>query len=120
MNKVKPLWVYVYWSESSEFKDKELLPFAEFERIAKRAAMAVGEGNGYDKTKIRVLFSDGEYYDTRLDLCPGEDHGFRSYCNSMIEWIGSERYLNTYEHDKQTKGMYIKLKDYIESIEWGE
>ena len=58
----KPLWVYVYWSESQAFKEKELLPFAEFERKAKLAAYSVGENNGYDKTKITVLFNDGSEY----------------------------------------------------------
>lgn len=116
----KPLWVYVYWSESSEFKEKELLPFKEFERKAKLAAMAVGENNGYDKTKIKVLFDDGEYFEVRLDLCPGEDHGFRSYCDSQLRWIGSERFMKAYGHDEAIVQDYLKMKKYVEAIEWGE
>jgi hypothetical protein len=116
----KPLWVYVYWSESSDFKEKELLPFKEFERKALSAAKAVGIGNGYDKTKIKVLFDDGEYFECRLDLCPQEDTGFRSYCDSQLRWIGSDRFMKTYGQDDGIVQDYLKMRDYILAIEWGE
>lgn len=114
----KPLWVYVYWSESSLFKDKDLLPFSEFERKCRQVARDVGVGNGYDKTKIKVLLDDGEYYEARLDICPEEDTCFQSYCESMIKWIGSERFDNYYNYNQAITDEYIKLKEYLLQIEW--
>jgi hypothetical protein len=114
----KPVWVYVHWSENSRFKDKDLLSFVEFERKCRDAAREVGVGNGYDKTKIKVLFDDGEYYETRLDLCPQEDTGFQCYCESMIKWIGSDRFNKTYNHDAAITDEYMKLKEYLLQIEW--
>jgi hypothetical protein len=114
----KPVWVYVHWSENKAFKNKDLLPFMEFETKCRQVAREVGLDNGYDKTKIKVLFNDGEYYETRLDLCPKEDTGFQSYCESMITWIGSERFLKTYDHDKVIIEEYENLKAYLLKIEW--
>ncbi len=114
----RPVWVQVLWSESSVFKDNELLPFREFERKCNQVARDVGVGNGYDKTKIKVLLDDGEYYDTRLDLCPQEDTGFQSYCEGMIKWIGSERFHEVYNNDQAITDEYMKLKEYLLQIEW--
>lgn len=114
----KPLWVYVYWSESSEFKDNQLLAFDEFERKCERVAREVGVGNGYDKTKVKVLFDDGEYFEVRLDLCANEDRGFKSYCDSQDKWIGSERFHSTYGHDQGIIDEYLKMKEYLAQIEW--
>ena len=114
----KAVWVYVHWSESNVFGEKELLPFAEFERKCAQVARDVGVGNGYDKTKIKVLFDDGEYYETRLDLCPQEDTGFQSCVDSMIKWIGSERFHSCYKHDQAITDEYMKLKEYLLGIEW--
>jgi len=114
----KPVWVYVYWSESSKFNDKDLLTFAEFERRCAQVAKQVGVDNGYDKTKVKVLFDDGEHYEVRLDLCPQEDKGFQSYVEGMLIWIGSERFLSTYGHDEAIIQEYEELKKYLEKIEW--
>lgn len=114
----KPVWVYVYWSENRAFEEKSLLPFRRFEEICANAARKVGVDNGYDKTKIKVLFDDGEYYECRLDLCPQEDTGFKQHCYSMAKWIGSERFLKCYNHDPDIIAEYEEVKRYIESIEW--
>lgn len=114
----KPIWVYVYWSENSSFEEKQLLPFAEFERKCASIARDVGVGNGYDKTKVKVLFDDGEYFEVRLDLCQNDDTGFYSYCKSMERWIGSERFSSTYGHDQAIIDDYLKMKEYLLQIEW--
>jgi hypothetical protein len=114
----KPVWVYVHWSENNRFKDKELMPFNEFERKCRDAAREVGVGNGYDKTKIKVLFDDGDYFEVRLDLCQNEDTGFKSYCDSMSKWIGSERFYSTYGHDQAIIDEYMKMQEYLNQIEW--
>ncbi len=114
----KPIWVYVYWSENSRFDEKELLSFVEFERKCRYVAREVGVGNGYDKTKVKVLFDDGEYFEIRLDLCQNEDTGFRSYCESMDKWIGSERFYSTYGHDQGIIDEHLKMKEYLAQIEW--
>lgn len=114
----RPVWVYVYWSENRAFKDNMLIPFAEFERKCRSVAREVGIDNGYDKTKVKVLFDDGEYYEVRLDLSGKEDKGFQSYADSMLRWIDSERFMKTYEHDPKVIEEYRGLRKYLENIEW--
>lgn len=114
----RPVWVQVFWSENKLFKENSLVPFVEFESLCNQAARQVGTGNGYDKTKVKILFDDGNHYDVRLDLCEKEDTGFKSYCESMCQWIGSEKFIKTYHHDKEALNDYQELKDYLKKIEW--
>lgn len=115
---MKPCWVYVHWSENRRFQDKDLLSFIEFERKCRDAAREMGVDNGYDKTKIKVLFDNGEYYEARLDLCAHDDTGFQSYCEGMIAWIGSDRFSKIYNHDAASTREYMALKEYLLQIEW--
>jgi len=112
------LWVYVHWSESSLFKEKELLSFVEFEKTAALAAHAVGLDCGYDKTKIQVLFSDGQDYEARLDLCPKEDTGFAAHCATLLEWIDSDRFVKTYGKDSGIVAQSQVLKDWLLEVVW--
>lgn len=113
MNKTKPLWVQVLWSESSMFKDNELLSFTDFEIKALKAAIKVGYDKGYDKTKIKVLLSCGEEYECRLDLAPHDTHGFEHHAKRMIGW---------YEKNKEEEGhfahMYSDCIEFLKKIEW--
>lgn len=59
---MKPIFVYIHWSENAVFKEKSLMPFKEFE------------------------------WDCRLDLCLKEDRGFQSHCSSTLAFINSERF----------------------------
>ena len=112
----KPVWVLVHWSESIQFKDNELIPFAEFEHKARFAASLVTEG--YDKTKIKVLFDDGHAYGCRLDLSPREDCGFESHVRSLICWY--ERSLSTEDAESYTVRSYKANYEFLKSIEWRE
>ena len=61
---LSPVSVLVHWSESSVFKDEEVVyTFAEFERLAKYAAAANGnfKDNGYSKTKVTVCLVVPDY-----------------------------------------------------------
>lgn len=107
----KPVWIQVYWSESGAIKDGEVYEFKEFERIAYMAAMAVKMG--YDKTKVRVLFDDGEEYNCRLDLSVVEDRGFQQHCNSFIKWFDRQSWI-----DGNRKSDYIELYSFISRIEF--
>ncbi len=111
----KPVWVYIHWSENKAFTEKSVLTFKDFELKCNRVAKEVGYDNGYDKTKIKVLFDDGEYYECRLDLCAKEDNGFRDHCEGVAKWVGSERFMKTYGDVVKE---YERLKDYINSIVW--
>jgi hypothetical protein len=110
----RPVWVHVLWSESSEFKDNDVLSFDEFERKARFAASLVSEG--YDKTKINVLFDDGMKYGCRLDLSPIEDSCFASHALSLVRWY--ER-----QTDESKEGYSVASfksnYEFLKSIEWG-
>jgi|688.fasta_scaffold230584_4 hypothetical protein len=116
---MKPLFVYVLWSENQAFQNNSLHEFKTFETISKRVAHKVGTDNGYDKTKIKVLFDNGEQHEVRLDLCADGDTCYRDYVAQEIKYIGSEKFINTYSHDKQTFDMYTKYKqEFLLQINW--
>lgn len=94
---IKPLFVYVEWSESIHFEDKSLLVFEEFERIAHEVAM--GHTTGYLKTQVYVLFDSGKRYECRLDLGQEDCKGFMNYV---------ERLVNHYETSRRTEGESAK------------
>lgn len=71
-----PLFVFIHWSESGRFEENSLLSFADFERQARQVAL-YQNGRGYLKTKVTVLFADGETYQLRIDLAEHDEHGFR-------------------------------------------
>jgi len=89
----KPVWVQVRWSECGRFKEGELIPFMEFERKAYEAAMRKARNMqpmeqycGYYKTKVNVLFDDGNTYECRLDLAPRDTVGFRDHAEQLIQY----------------------------------
>ena len=108
---MKPLFVYVLWSESGKFNEKELLTFDEFEKKAFIAAMSYGD-TGYLKTKIDVLFNDGSKYHCRLDLAQNDEHGFMHHCFQM---------MNRYQAMKDDSCEQDYLAEnyiFINKIEW--
>ncbi len=109
----KPVWVQVLWSESSLFKDGELIHFTEFERKAREASVRVTEG--YDKTKIIVLFDDGNQYGCRIDLSPREDKGFKSHALSLVRW-----YEKQSDEDKKSYSVasFKATYEFLKQINW--
>lgn len=79
-----PVWVKVIWSESAKFKENELIPFKDFENKAWHIANKQGIGNGYKKTKVEVLFTDGNTYECRLDLARDDEHGFKHHAQRLV------------------------------------
>ncbi len=116
---MKPLFVYVLWSENQAFQNNSLHKFKTFETISKRVAHEVGTDNGYDKTKIKVLFDNGEYSEVRLDLCADGDTCYRDYIAQEIKYIGSEKFKKTYSRNKQAYENCIKYKEeFLLQINW--
>lgn len=113
----KPVWVYVYWSESGAFKDESHIPFTVFENICKRVARKQGSGQGYMKTKIKVLFDCGEEWNMRLDLCADEcgESCFRDHCMSIVAFVKSERFQRL---EKESQDSYLDQSKFIETINW--
>jgi hypothetical protein len=108
----KPVWVQVIWSESSRFKDNELIPFADFENRAFKVAMKVGYGKGYDKTKVNILFDDGNEYQCRLDLAPYDTHGFEHHAKKFISWYEKQ------QDDSSEQDLYADNYNFMKQIEW--
>ncbi|HYD90470.1 MAG TPA: LPD25 domain-containing protein [Flavobacterium sp.] len=109
----KPVWVQVLWSESDQFKENELMPFIDFEIKAHKTAIKKGYDEGYWKTKVRVLFDDGQSYECRLDLAPSDTHGFEHHVSNMINWV--EKHGNKANHPAN---LYKKNCDFLKSIRW--
>lgn len=110
----KPIFVYVVWSESGDIPDRELYTFADFELKALGVAMAYTTG-GYLKTKVQVLFSDGECYECRLDLAKNDTHGFRQHAESMVRHFDKAAAKDPEEF---TVKCYRNCVDFLKSIDW--
>ena len=92
VNDIIPVFVEVTASESRSFQKEHQYPFAEFEALALSVALTNPVG-GYDKTYVRVHFSNQDIYECRLDLgCGGNDQGFAEHCLSIIEYDEREQY----------------------------
>lgn len=87
---IKPVWVQVFWSESGKFEDNELVPFAKFENRAHVVAMSHSPDGGYYKTKINVLFDNGDEYACRLDLAPGDTLCFEDHAKQLIKYYENQ------------------------------
>lgn len=81
----RPVWVQVIWSESGAFEENELMPFIDFEILALDAVIGKGKDEGYWKTKIKVLFDDGNSYECILDLASDCIHGFMHHAKNLID-----------------------------------
>ncbi|WP_051880506.1 LPD25 domain-containing protein [Buttiauxella noackiae] len=117
-----PVSVLVHWSESSVFKDEEqVYTFADFERLAKDAAICNGNviDNGYSKTKVTVALVNDitgctESYGCRLDLALGDVVGFRDHAQQMI------RYHETAEGAAYHKAIgLVSHVEFLKTINWG-
>ncbi len=66
-----------HWSESGivsgQFKEgSKITDLDKLEKVLMAAAIDVGEGNGYDKTKMTVNFRNGDSFTIRMDLNASE------------------------------------------------
>jgi hypothetical protein len=113
----KPLFAYIYWSENNNFKTQSLMPFKEFEATCKIVANQVGYDNGYDKTKVDILFSDGTQYGLRLDLSMNCDQSFWQYCHDKLNWFESDKFNEFCNNNQTIKKMWLESKDLINHIE---
>jgi hypothetical protein len=106
---IKPLFVYVNWSENGAFKEKSLMDFEEFERACFSASADLDPSKGYDKTSIQVLFSDGSQYGARVDL-NFKCRGFKEHAQIMIE--GRKRLVKNGHELKNS----CELTNFLETI----
>ena len=115
-NMSKPVWVQVLWSECSRFKENELMTYIDFEIRALKAAIKKGYGKGYWKTKVDVLFDDGNRYECRLDLAPHDTHGFEHHAKRLISWFETNQgHLD--EADFSVR-VYRDNYNFLKQIEW--
>ncbi|WP_215408217.1 LPD25 domain-containing protein [Vibrio gigantis] len=92
VSNITPAFVEVTASESRLFQKEHQYPFAEFEALALSVALTNPVG-GYDKTYVRVHFSNQDVYECRLDLgCGGNDLGFAEHCLSIVEYDERQQY----------------------------
>lgn len=104
---MKAVWVKVYWSESNEFKDDELVPFKEFEKRCRKIARQTGCNSGYTKTKTLVLFDEGSQYELRLDLAENDDHGFKDRAIKTIAY-----------HERNASSPMGSYVEFLKKIQW--
>ncbi len=111
---MKPIFVYVEYSESNLFDEKAIYPFNQFETLC-ICELKTKETAGYTKTKIEVLFSNGLSYGCRLDL-HRDTPNFQQHARAFIETF--ENRIKNYDDNKflieQTRSCYGFLK----AIDW--
>lgn len=95
--------VIVHWSESFNFTDNSELSLKEFERISLITANAVPDNSGYDKTKVTVVFTDGQEYNCRVDL--------NKQCTGLVSHVRAMKVWRSMENDtKEVEGYNEILK----------
>jgi hypothetical protein len=112
---MKPIFVYVEWSESNLFNEKSIYTFQEFETLC-LCELKTKQTGGYTKTKIEVLFSNGLSYGCRLDICQ-DTPNFYQHAKAVIETYESR--IKDYNNDnkfiiEQTRACYGLLK----AVDW--
>lgn len=115
---IKPIFVYIHWSENDNFKSQSIMSFKEFENTCKLVAQQVGYDNGYDKTKVDILFSDGSQYGVRLDLSMNCDQSFWRYCHDQLEWFNSEKFNEFCGDNNSLRVLWLERKDFLNKINW--
>ena len=115
LNNITPVFVEVTASESSSFQKDFPYPFTEFEALALSVALTNPVGD-YNKTYVRVHFSNQDTYECRLDLgCGGYDQGFAERClNHKLK--GVEGIYDQYDYLDERKEALDKLATKIHSI----
>jgi hypothetical protein len=96
----KPLFVYVNWSENPAFEEKSIMSFDSFEMKCSVATHNRTDRLGYDKTSIKVLFSDGAEYNCRLDL-DQDCRGFKDHANSMLDYHAKREQAGVPYHNSE-------------------
>ena len=103
---MRPVNVYVIWSESSDITDREMYGFHTFELKAKRVALDNTRG-GYYKTKVTVIFDNGATYGpVRLDLAPEDTLNFADYVRITLNY-----YNGNLQHSEYTNEDFLFLKN---------
>ena len=114
-----PVFVEVTASESRSFQKEYQYPFAEFEALALSVALTNPVG-GYDKTYVRVHFSNQDIYECRLDLgCGGNDQGFAEHCLSIIKYDEREQYKAQLEK-RPPANHYQKIVEQLKQYHFDE
>lgn len=113
---IKPVWVQVFWSESGEFKDNELVHFPVFENRAHKVAMSNPPERGYSKTKVNVLFDNGDEYACRLDLAQGDTLGFEDHSRSLIKYF--ERQEDDSAEQDYVVQSYKENYEFLKQVDW--
>lgn len=108
----RPVSVLVHWSESGDFENETIYPFADFESKALSSAFA-NAGGGYLKTKTTVNFDDGETYVCRVDLAAHDELGFQHHVLQMIEFSNTEKGRAAYAADD-----WQALLDFVKTIDF--
>ena len=116
VEKIKPVWVQVFWSESGEFEENELVYFPKFENRAYMAAMKHSPHGGYYKTKVNVLFDNGDEYACRLDLAPDDTMGFEDHAKQLIEYYENQE-DDSAEQDYIIQ-MYKANYEFLKQVDW--
>lgn len=68
-NKIKVKSIMFIWSESNVITDNTIVnTFAEAENLIKQAAFNAPDDGCYDKTKFKIVWTDGQDYTGRIDI----------------------------------------------------
>ena len=113
---IKPVWVQVFWSESGKFKDNELVYFPKFENRARAVAKSQDPDSGYFKTKVNVLFDNGDEYACRLDLAQGDTLGFEDHCKQLIRYY--ERQEDDSAEQDYVVQTYKENYEFLKQVVW--
>jgi hypothetical protein len=108
---IKPLFVFISFSENAGFKEKSLMTFEAFELKCFSVTKNFKPQSGYDKTYIQVLFSDGTQDEIRLDL----NENCRGYKDDAFSYMS---YVRKCQNENKPVSEYLPKLQFLENVTW--
>lgn len=110
---MKPLFVETLWSEAAELDQHQVWSFHDFEAAAFKSAMKHTSG-GYLKTKVNVMFDNGDRIEFRLDLAPHDTMGVRNHVEAYFSFAATEQGQAHYASDNTGARAFLETLRKIE------
>ncbi|MGD9639616.1 MAG: DUF5710 domain-containing protein, partial [Alphaproteobacteria bacterium] len=113
---LKPVSIYVQFSEAKGLERGKTYSFEEFEKIAKEEAKAC-QNIGENETFIKVTMSNGDVKSEILTLDGLTDNCFKDYVENQRNWVESDFFKNMPEDAKKN---HLEIAEYYSKVSFDD